>query len=209
MEISNKKMKGSTTKSKYHDYLKTPEWLDKRERVKKRDGYCCAICSSKFNLHVHHKHYANIYNEQLNDLVTLCQDCHGRFHDKIQPPKIPQDNSQSTTPNKGVKKWGRKKFLNNRAYADKAIDCRALILSQHRPRSQIKITKKILQLCLTFGFGVHGEAEYFLLKKNNLRKRSGWQKRLKRKFISFKDLAHLFEYTEQREANQLGLTHKS
>ena len=45
------------TKEEYYDALKSPQWIEKRNRIKKRDGYTCVKCKSKKELHVHHTYY--------------------------------------------------------------------------------------------------------------------------------------------------------
>ncbi len=66
----------------YQEYLQTPEWRQKREQVLERDNYCCRVCNSDERLHVHHRTYARRGNEDLEDLTTLCEECHERFHEK-------------------------------------------------------------------------------------------------------------------------------
>lgn len=64
----------------YSDYLQTEEWARKRLAVWLRDSKRCRICNSNKGIQVHHRDYSNIGNEPLNDLVTLCRDCHSLFH---------------------------------------------------------------------------------------------------------------------------------
>jgi len=56
-----------------------------KQKVKKRDGQKCYICGSKENLHVHHlKDFRFIgkreRKHELNNLITLCFDCHWKVH---------------------------------------------------------------------------------------------------------------------------------
>lgn len=68
----------------YYDFLKTPYWVGVRSKILIRDNFKCSLCASKENLAVHHKTYENhgqeVYN--LDDLITLCEDCHQHFHKK-------------------------------------------------------------------------------------------------------------------------------
>jgi len=68
-----------------------PDWQEIRENVLKRDNYQCQDCGytpeekGKY-LNVHHKipRGANgIYNHELDNLKTLCIDCHIKIHVKI------------------------------------------------------------------------------------------------------------------------------
>ena len=68
--------------------LKKPEWQEKRKRILKRDGYKCRYCSSKTNLHVHHKFYLRYpdntkalpWDYPDDVLITLCYNCHKKVH---------------------------------------------------------------------------------------------------------------------------------
>lgn len=59
----------------YADYLKSEEWISKRDKRRMIDGKC-AICGRPFDLQVHHLTYKNVPNEKTTDLVTLCGNCH-------------------------------------------------------------------------------------------------------------------------------------
>ena len=67
---------------RYDEYLRSPEWKVKREQVLARD-LTCVLCASAKKLQVHHRTYERLGNEELTDLVTLCDDCHSDWH-KIQ-----------------------------------------------------------------------------------------------------------------------------
>ena len=65
-------------------YLKTPEWMAKREAIIKRSGHHCEGCGIYLGEkgQVHHKHYDNWKDEFLFDLIYLCSDCHTKVHNK-------------------------------------------------------------------------------------------------------------------------------
>lgn len=67
-------------KINYKEYLKSDYWLGIREQVYERDGHKCKLCDSPKNICVHHLSYENLYNEKLEDLVTLCRKCHYIIH---------------------------------------------------------------------------------------------------------------------------------
>lgn len=57
-----------------------------RLAVYKRDGYKCVLCSSKKSIHAHHLYSYHQYNHlrtDLNNGITLCSNCHSRFHKKF------------------------------------------------------------------------------------------------------------------------------
>lgn len=90
-QLSEKQQKQQTewseNQKKYSEYLKSPEWRERRKKVLDRDNEECQLCKGKGS-HVHHKTYQNIFNEPLEDLITLCRDCHDMFHKlKRQQPK--------------------------------------------------------------------------------------------------------------------------
>lgn len=70
----------SLHKAAYHEYLNSPEWEERRQKVLLRDAYTCRICGSEEDLRVHHLTYDRKYNEPLYDLVTVCDRCHKLIH---------------------------------------------------------------------------------------------------------------------------------
>ena len=70
--------------SKYRKYIQSDEWKKKKRARKEYDNYTCKHCGLKSELktEVHHRTYKNLYNEQLDDLITLCWRCHDDFEDK-------------------------------------------------------------------------------------------------------------------------------
>jgi 5-methylcytosine-specific restriction endonuclease McrA len=72
----------SAHKQKYHDYLLSPEWAQIKIDLFEHRGKKCERCPSKYNLHVHHLHYNNIFNEEPEDLIILCNKCHSLEHKK-------------------------------------------------------------------------------------------------------------------------------
>ena len=64
----------------YREYLKSPEWKLKREKVLKRAKNICEGCAEETAIEVHHISYANIGDELLFQLVALCEDCHRKAH---------------------------------------------------------------------------------------------------------------------------------
>lgn len=65
---------------KYSDYLLTDHWKELSNKRKSIDGYKCTVCGSTENLNVHHKTYKNIGNEDIDDVITLCHECHVIVH---------------------------------------------------------------------------------------------------------------------------------
>ncbi|WP_149241505.1 HNH endonuclease [Dyadobacter sp. 32] len=65
---------------KYLQYLDSKEWKVKRVQVLKRDKNLCQGCKEKPAEQIHHLTYDRLYKEFLEDLVSLCVNCHEREH---------------------------------------------------------------------------------------------------------------------------------
>jgi hypothetical protein len=66
----------------YAEYLKTPEWHEKRRAALRHAYYKCQLCGTRAApLEVHHNCYAHLGCEPLGDLIVLCAECHARHHD--------------------------------------------------------------------------------------------------------------------------------
>lgn len=63
-------------------YYCSREWGLKKEAVHERSGGICERCKKNEGDAVHHKTYARLYNENLEDLVHLCEECHSFTHGK-------------------------------------------------------------------------------------------------------------------------------
>lgn len=75
------------TRTEYKDgYLKSDHWATLRRLVLDRDGHRCVLCNRADRLEVHHRVYAP-YEENLNDLVTLCCSCHSAHHVRFPAPR--------------------------------------------------------------------------------------------------------------------------
>lgn len=72
----------------YADYLQSFEWQFKKTQ-KLNDEPDCAICFSADALNVHHRTYERRGCEKFSDLITLCSECHAKFHNKLKDEKPP------------------------------------------------------------------------------------------------------------------------
>lgn len=68
--------------TRYSRYLKSPEWKEKRQRLYLDRNGRCEDCGRKLGgeYHAHHKTYARVGNEDLDDLALLCDRCHQKKH---------------------------------------------------------------------------------------------------------------------------------
>jgi hypothetical protein len=85
-------------------------WQNIREKVRQRDHYECQRCAynkrlrtsiKSGDLHVHHICELEKFPElalNLNNLITVCHECHNIIHDRFQdkPPEKPTQNYDST-----------------------------------------------------------------------------------------------------------------
>ncbi len=65
---------------KYHEYLNSKEWKEKRELVLQRDNFTCQHCKTAPADDVHHISYQTVYKEALSDLLSVCRTCHLEIH---------------------------------------------------------------------------------------------------------------------------------
>ena len=68
-------------KGDYGERRLSGEWEILKKKVHGRDGYRCRICNrNDLPLHLHHRTYTYYAEESLENLLTLCADCHLIFH---------------------------------------------------------------------------------------------------------------------------------
>jgi 5-methylcytosine-specific restriction endonuclease McrA len=73
----------------YRDYLSSPRWRTLRSLRRRIDRNRCRTCGATGRLEVHHSTYQHRgvpglrgWLRELRDVITLCDDCHGKVHDK-------------------------------------------------------------------------------------------------------------------------------
>lgn len=71
----------------YNEYINSLEWERLRGLVLMRDKNQCVLCSSGKRLQVHHLTYERLGHEKLEDLQTLCYECHQKLHVKRRAGK--------------------------------------------------------------------------------------------------------------------------
>lgn len=67
----------------YSTYLRSPEWVKKRQLVMRRSDGVCEGCMEAEAVHVHHLTYEHVGNELLFELVALCETCHHVCHEHL------------------------------------------------------------------------------------------------------------------------------
>ena len=80
LKKKKKGVKGKSRKQIYKDYLNSKEWAQIKIDLYQTGGKQCEHCGSTNRIEVHHLHYDNVFNEEPEDLVLLCRQCHQAEH---------------------------------------------------------------------------------------------------------------------------------
>ena len=70
-------------------YFKSKEWNNTRKQVLTRDNNKCVLCHNAIPyaiLDIHHITYKNLFHENIDELITLCQKCHKSLHENLGYP---------------------------------------------------------------------------------------------------------------------------
>jgi len=67
----------------YASYIRSGKWHEIRRAVLKRDKGVCQDCGKPAK-QVHHLTYDRIFRENMEDLISLCGECHAKRHGKIK-----------------------------------------------------------------------------------------------------------------------------
>ena len=78
----------------YKNYLKSDHWKKLRERKISGSPFCF-ICHLEKNLHVHHKSYKRLYQENIKSLKVLCNRCHHDVHFNKEGKQVNMSESNS------------------------------------------------------------------------------------------------------------------
>jgi len=108
----------------YKDYLKSNQWLKKKNQVKYWHGHRCLICRKK-RVDIHHKTYKRIFNEDKKiDLVPLCRKHHFGIHDLSKETGEHIWNITTRLVDdarKGIKTWKKMTVFEREKYLGKGL----------------------------------------------------------------------------------------
>lgn len=77
----------------YENYItKSPIWKHKRLLRLKIDKFQCRTCRNTENLEVHHLSYEHLGDEPIEDLITLCKECHHAITSVIRARRYQNKN---------------------------------------------------------------------------------------------------------------------
>lgn len=93
-------------KKEYAEFLKGSFWKSLRSACLARDGHECVKCGKKKKLQAHHKKYRAWMETKLEDLITLCESCHGLTHG-IRPKKAKKGKRKTGPNHVKYAKWER------------------------------------------------------------------------------------------------------
>ncbi|MHA2279334.1 MAG: hypothetical protein ACXAC5_00375 [Promethearchaeota archaeon] len=68
----------------YKDYIKSPEWENRKTQFKSRHPKRCFVCNSSRQVELHHLSYIRLGNETDEDLCWLCLPHHVEVHNLIR-----------------------------------------------------------------------------------------------------------------------------
>ena len=71
-------------RGKYLEYLASKKWQIKRQLVFERDNYKCQNCIENRADEVHHLTYERLFDEDLEDLISMCTNCHRKLHEDLR-----------------------------------------------------------------------------------------------------------------------------
>lgn len=66
----------------YGNYLLSERWRLLRIKILERDKHVCQGCLIAKATQVHHVTYDRLYDECCFDLISVCEDCHNKIHNK-------------------------------------------------------------------------------------------------------------------------------
>jgi hypothetical protein len=89
-------LSGDFDEKTYSEYLLSDHWRSKRHDILERDSSICQICGDQAR-DVHHLSYVHRGDEYDFELVSLCQDCHKKYHLQAETkPTILQEILENT-----------------------------------------------------------------------------------------------------------------
>ncbi len=81
IEAKKQELEAVNRRKFYNDYIASDKWKAIRLKVLKRDNNLCQACLEAPAQDVHHITYANLGDELMFELLSVCRDCHfNRIH---------------------------------------------------------------------------------------------------------------------------------
>lgn len=77
-------LKNKKQKITYDVYIKSKQWLERRQKYWIQFGKECKACGSLERPVVHHMHYGSLGKEKNEHIIGLCWNCHEQLHDEYK-----------------------------------------------------------------------------------------------------------------------------
>ena len=137
-----------------------------REYVLFRDGYQCQCCKGKSKdkiLNVHHIQSRKIGGNSPNNLITLCETCHNKYHKGEIDLKIKRGKSFKDAAFMGIMRWA---FYNKlkELYSDVSLTY-GYITKSVRINSRLEKSHRIDALCISGNSQVKRLDNWYYIKK--------------------------------------------
>lgn len=89
-----KKKQGKFGRGDYNKYISSSEWAARKNAYYETHQKQCRSCGQDDGeLHLHHRSYARIYQEDDADLMPMCSDCHAMLHLFQKTLKLPVEDA--------------------------------------------------------------------------------------------------------------------
>lgn len=88
LSVGAKEYLRSLKEMPYEKYLQTWHWKKVKSQALEYAEYRCMVCNLASPLHVHHRTYERRGEERPSDVIALCEECHGKFHNKLPTPNL-------------------------------------------------------------------------------------------------------------------------
>jgi hypothetical protein len=78
----------------YNKYISSKEWAARKASYYETHHKECRSCGTdEEEIHLHHRSYARIYQEEDGDLIPMCVDCHAMLHKFQRSMKLPVEDA--------------------------------------------------------------------------------------------------------------------
>lgn len=181
----------------YKEYINSMRWAGIAAKCKQRDGQRCRCCNSREFLEVHHRCYDYLGREEENnmeDLITLCNRCHSKLHDKDPRPVFIREErvihvAAERKPKPAPKYEIRENDSKSSAWAKKFIN------EHYNSERMMKITEAEAKMWTNHG---HYKSKLFEDIAGVGVAKTGWLKKIKGKRVKQSDLARDLEVWVQK-----------
>lgn len=117
----------------YAEYLQSDAWKQKRLQRLSIAQFRCSACNNSKAVHVHHLTYERIFNEEMGDLLPLCEDHHKLAEELIRTGVLSRNGNTLFLATETVRLITGKPFKRPPKFDRKPIGNRFLKLEARNP----------------------------------------------------------------------------